>query len=217
MKAARALLDWSQQQAAEDADVSLTALRSIEMGFAARESTMVAIRTAFENAGLEFLEGDGVRRRNDMIKIYQGHDSCDRFFAELQTKCSEVIACISSRNVLAQPCGKPLQTNLERLEQLRDTTSVKCLLPESAPPSLFMSSLDMRAMPDAHFGAVSYIVFGDKYAEIVADSARGFVIVVFSIAPLARSYRQQFLAHWNAAKALQRRAASYDAGIAAAV
>jgi predicted transcriptional regulator len=72
IRAARALLGWSQQQLADKAIVSLNALARLETGNVdSRVSTMLAIQKALIKAGIEFLEadqkGEGVRlRKSDL-------------------------------------------------------------------------------------------------------------------------------------------------------
>jgi predicted transcriptional regulator len=69
IRAARALLDWSQQQLADKAIVSLNAVARLEKGMVdSRVSTVLAIQKALAKAGIEFLpadqKGEGVRLRS---------------------------------------------------------------------------------------------------------------------------------------------------------
>jgi predicted transcriptional regulator len=66
IKAARALLGWSQQDLADRAIVSLNALVRLETGKVdSRISTLSAVQAALIKAGIEFLsasdKGEGVR------------------------------------------------------------------------------------------------------------------------------------------------------------
>ena len=66
IRAARALLGWSQQELADKAIVSLNALARLENGKVdSRVSTLQAIEVALSKAGIEFLtagqRGEGVR------------------------------------------------------------------------------------------------------------------------------------------------------------
>src|SRR4051812_15402228 len=66
IRAARALLGWSQQQLADTAIVSLNAVARLEKGVVdSRVSTVLAIQKALSKAGVEFLtadqKGEGVR------------------------------------------------------------------------------------------------------------------------------------------------------------
>lgn len=69
IRAARALLGWSQQALADRAGLSLNAVVRLETGKAdTRLSTLTAIQTALVHAGIEFLpaasRGEGVRLRD---------------------------------------------------------------------------------------------------------------------------------------------------------
>ncbi|MBQ1541821.1 MAG: helix-turn-helix domain-containing protein [Caulobacteraceae bacterium] len=66
IRAARALLGWSQQQLADNAIVSLNALIRLERGQVdSRVSTLNAVTRALTKAGVEFIaaneKGEGVR------------------------------------------------------------------------------------------------------------------------------------------------------------
>ena len=66
IRAARALLDWSQQDLADKAIVSLNALARLERGTVdPRASTLSAVEKALMRAGVEFIpegdRGEGVR------------------------------------------------------------------------------------------------------------------------------------------------------------
>ena len=70
VKAARALLGWSQEQLAEESQVSFPTVKRLEATdgeLGGRESTAAAIVSALEAAGVEFIAenggGAGVRLR----------------------------------------------------------------------------------------------------------------------------------------------------------
>jgi predicted transcriptional regulator len=70
VKAARALLDWSQQQLAAAAEISVPTIKRLEAKdglVGGRSATGSRIRTALEKAGIEFIDenggGSGVRLR----------------------------------------------------------------------------------------------------------------------------------------------------------
>ena len=70
IKAARALLAWSQERLAEAADVSIPTIKRLEANdgpLGGRRGTGAKIQTALERAGVEFIDenggGPGVRLR----------------------------------------------------------------------------------------------------------------------------------------------------------
>ena len=71
LRGARAMLGWTQQQLATRAGISLPSIKRLERGdgaLAIRLDTLQKLQTAFEKAGIEFLDpnggGPGVRLRH---------------------------------------------------------------------------------------------------------------------------------------------------------
>ena len=59
-RAARGLLDWSQQHLADRASVGVVTVRQVEGGLTEpRRATLDVIRRAFETAGVEFIDENG--------------------------------------------------------------------------------------------------------------------------------------------------------------
>jgi len=67
-RAARGLLDWTQQELADAALIGVATIRQFEGNATEpRQATLLVLRQAFEKAGVEFIEenggGPGVRLR----------------------------------------------------------------------------------------------------------------------------------------------------------
>ena len=62
LKAARALIGWSQEELASAAEVSLPTIKRLEAGegwLAGRQTTAHKIHAALERAGIEFIHANG--------------------------------------------------------------------------------------------------------------------------------------------------------------
>jgi transcriptional regulator with XRE-family HTH domain len=75
IKAARALLGWSQEQLASSADISIPTIKRLEAQdgpLGGRSETAMKIRMALETSGVEFIDenggGPGVRLRKQLRK-----------------------------------------------------------------------------------------------------------------------------------------------------
>ena len=74
-RAARGLLDWTQQELADRARVGIVTVRQVEAGLTEpRRATLEVVRRALEGAGVEFINenggGPGVRlRKRERAKI----------------------------------------------------------------------------------------------------------------------------------------------------
>ena len=63
-RAARGLLNWTQGELAAKVGVAVKTIRDFETGRRKPHGlSRAAIKQALEQAGIEFLDGDGVRRR----------------------------------------------------------------------------------------------------------------------------------------------------------
>ena len=67
-RAARGLLDWSQQRLADEAQVGIVTVRQLESGQnQPRRATLIVVRRTLEDAGVELIDenggGVGVRLR----------------------------------------------------------------------------------------------------------------------------------------------------------
>ncbi|HTH16581.1 MAG TPA: helix-turn-helix domain-containing protein [Magnetospirillum sp.] len=78
LRAARALLGWSQQTLADKAILSINAVKRLETGQGdPRMSTVLAVKAALETGGVEFLppvgdKGEGVRLSSSSAQHWQG-------------------------------------------------------------------------------------------------------------------------------------------------
>ena len=90
IKAARALLDWSQEDLAKAARLSISTIRRLEMGqISPRGGTMYGVQQAFEDNGLEFIEPNGVRYRADDLMPHRGMEGILTFFDDVnQTRAA---------------------------------------------------------------------------------------------------------------------------------
>ncbi|MDD4616997.1 MAG: helix-turn-helix domain-containing protein [Alphaproteobacteria bacterium] len=209
VKAARALLGWTQEDLADASCLSLTSIRSFEVGYIPRYSTMNAICKAVENAGIEFTENDGVRRATAEIKLFRGASACDDFFKRVleTSKTSDADhVCIFVRDVkvLTQHCGFPPRSNLQRLEKVCTAIECKCLLLHGPAPVVTFRGLDLRMSTSELIGPLCVIMYGNRYGyffrEKLFKGEQQFMILEFNILSAAREYRAQFLSAWESAK-----------------
>ncbi len=95
-RAARGLLGWTQQDLADNAGMSKTAVNNYERGMHdIRADSLTAIRDAFERFDIEFVGDYGVQQRRDTVKILRGEDALpllwDDIFESLKGKGGEVL------------------------------------------------------------------------------------------------------------------------------
>lgn len=90
IKAARALLDLSQEQLAAASGISVATIRRIESShISPRGNTMNSIETALSEAGVEFYGTSGVRLRDEQIITLEGEDCYEQFLESLYPSMKE--------------------------------------------------------------------------------------------------------------------------------
>ena len=100
IRAARALLGWSQQELSDMVGLSKPTIVDAEKtGHQSRIETNNMIQSAFEDKGLEFIPG-GVKERTDIVTVYEGEDCAIRFleaaFHSLKDTNEELLLYASS-------------------------------------------------------------------------------------------------------------------------
>ena len=86
VRAARGLLNWSQSDMATACGLSLTSVNNIDRGHAQpRLQTWQRIQKVFEDHGVEFMEGHGVRMRDQVfrVEVFEGPDSFSRYMRDV--------------------------------------------------------------------------------------------------------------------------------------
>ena len=76
-RAARGLLNWTQEELADAARIGVATIRQFEGGHAeSRHATLAVLRRAFEDAGVEFIDenggGPGLRLRKRQARKKKG-------------------------------------------------------------------------------------------------------------------------------------------------
>jgi transcriptional regulator with XRE-family HTH domain len=209
IKAARAMLGWSQEQMAQESGLAITTIRNMEMGYVPRGRTADIIRQAIEKAGVEFTEDEGIRRRKD-TDVYRGAAGADLLIEDMRqtisAKGGEIITMMPSQQMLAHSCGAIGPHATDQLTRLGKFATVKCLLPHDAEVALNVPQFQFRTIADKSFSPMPFYVYGNKFVHVLDDDSVFRFIVVASI-NTACTYRAQFLALWAEAMPLTARSA----------
>ena len=84
IRAARALIGWSQKDLADHSGLSQTGIARIENGTnQPNSSTITRITAAFDQADIEFIGESGVRKRTGEIRTLKGKAGFIKFLDEI--------------------------------------------------------------------------------------------------------------------------------------
>ncbi|MDD3181291.1 MAG: helix-turn-helix transcriptional regulator [Alphaproteobacteria bacterium] len=205
IKAARALLDWSQEHLAEACNLSIATIRKVESGhISPRNSTMGGIQHSFENAGLEFLESNGVRQRPEDISVFNGEESVVAFFDDVYHTVSKVggdviVVCPNANTVYTDILKEYRHIHIKRMAAISDKVCVKCILTESKTSLPAQSYCEYRYLPSQMMDVSPFYVYGNKISFRLFSGSRLSKIIVIESYELARTFRKQFESMWGRA------------------
>jgi len=207
IKAARALLDWSQDDLAEASGLSIATIRKIESGHTSpRGNTNEQLRAAFEKLGLEFWEPGGVRFRPEEITVYEGLDGTKRFFEDVyQTLNKEggealTITPDSKRVLHAEPFYEEFaKMYFERMNAIKHKSSVKCIQTENRTDVAAPAYCEYRFLSQKLIGPIFYYIHGDKVSFKMFRGKTFPKTIVITSKELSDQYREHFYALWDQA------------------
>lgn len=202
VRAARAILGWSQECLADRSGVGITTVRQVENGYEPRKSTSSNLQEALEKAGLEFMENEGVRRRTDQVQIFKGKDSCQKLFNEFlkatQEGVEEITACLFSYPILTETLGLSEKGGRKRIEKLCNYTQIKGILPDDG----FFAGQEETLVKVKHsydelMGNSQYFVYGRKTALVFPQGGQEYKFVIFDDPYGAQQFREHFQDLWS--------------------
>ena len=189
---ARALLGWTiADLSRESGAVSASNLTNIENGKQSpREETIRLLRSTLEAEGIEFLS-DGVRLREDGIKVITGEDCYLRLLDDVhdtlnRSEDKELLIWCASDKV------SPPQVNDKYRAMRKDGIQMRQLIEEG--DDYIMGPLDeYRVLPKANFVNVVKLTYGDKHATVNSLESR---VIVHKDNKSADSHREVFNLLW---------------------
>lgn len=200
IRAARALLNWSQSDLAERAGLSQTGIARIESGVNQPNlQTMERIAQAFDDAGIEFLGDVGLQRRATEIRTFFGKDGFRRFFDDVYNTVKDAGGDILISGVDEAMFGKYLSDfapeHRERMKNLGNF-AMKCLVCEGDYNFSASSYCTYRWTPRYLFESMPFYLYGDRLGILNFDQNEVSVHVLRH-KKVADAFRKQFQIVWQ--------------------
>ncbi|MBI1327053.1 MAG: helix-turn-helix domain-containing protein [Alphaproteobacteria bacterium] len=203
MKAARALLDWTQKDLAKLSGISPAAIGQIESGAGnPRAETMKIIQLTFEKYDIEFTDDPGVKIKREPfnVNLWQGREAMLKCWRDIEETLK------GGGDVRISPVDDELWKSLypkEMLEMFKRRTERNIrtlgLLTDPSKNESKWASKNYRLVPESAVTPhAPYYIYGDKVALIkMRDPIR---IILIKSPTLAESYYTQFQYHWDNGK-----------------
>lgn len=202
IRAARALLDWSQGDLAEYAGLSQTGIARIENGTnRPNTSTLEKISAAFENADIEFIGDSGLRKRSGEIKTFKGSEGFRTFMDDVYNVAKDKGGEICLHNAKTENwlkwLGEEWYTNhAERMNQLGDKINVKITTAWGTTLLIAKSFAEYRWIPAELFNEQSFYAYGNKLAFMNFQEEE-ITILVLENKDFSKGFRALFDVAWT--------------------
>lgn len=199
IRAARALLKWNQSELSERSGVSVPAIANIELEKQLPSTnTLERLEAAFNKAGLEFTDRDGMRRKDSSVVILEGEKGFmafyDLIYDEIEATGKKLV-CVG--NVDERPFikhfGDRLNPHFERIKSLGVTYKILIKYGDTYFPSSDIGAY--RWSPPGMHYTVPYYLFGNKLAFVVIGE--NIKIFVISETELVENFKKEFDALWD--------------------
>lgn len=203
IRAARGLLDWNTAELAKLSGLTVNGINKIERGYVqGRRETMDVLQEVFEKAGIEFLPGSGVRKRDRIVQAFEGteanHRLLDDVYETLRDTGGEVLISHVDEQLASESVSPEfLDAHLKRLE----SANIKeRMLIREGDTSLITSVIAYRAIPEKYFVPTALFIYGDKLGLASWTGAQRSMII--NDALFAESARKLFNFVWDHAKVI---------------
>ncbi|MBI1327058.1 MAG: helix-turn-helix domain-containing protein [Alphaproteobacteria bacterium] len=205
IKAARALLDWTQADLAETSGISQRAIAKIELGKGnPREDTLVALRGAFENNGINFIGTHGLEKKQERFNMtsFTGRDGMFKVWADID-KCFPRGGEIMLANLDDRLWDKHYRAELIAENKKRDKRGItfRGLLCEGDSHTLNKPEFYRTVSKDA-FGDIQYYIYADRVCFMMFNQ-EPFRFILIQSAGLSDMFRAQFELNWARGKKIK--------------
>ena len=200
IRAARALLNWSQADLARAAGMATSSIKNIESeASTARKETLEHISGTFDLNGIEFLAHSGVRLKTHIVTVHDGVRATsallDDIYAHVQTTADREVCIIGIDEAFSIETdgGLLLTAHIERLAKAGATERI--LICEGDTRYLNKPEF-YRWIPRKYFTRTAPIyVYGDRIAIHSGTLKRRTIVI--EARPLAHHMRMLFGLLWD--------------------
>jgi transcriptional regulator with XRE-family HTH domain len=199
IRAARGLLAWSGEQLAEKAGLTRPAISNIESEKVnPNDSSLASIAAVFDLNGVEFLDGDGVKLRQQEVRTYSGKDGyralLDHIYATLKRggRIRQFFLNDNYGPSFADEYGK---AHIARMAQVDDLDG-KVLTIEGDWEFPATSYCTYRWIGKADADFAPFYLYGDNIVLPMFESTHKREWVSINSKMMAERYAKQFDAAW---------------------
>ncbi|MEM6780683.1 MAG: helix-turn-helix transcriptional regulator [Pseudomonadota bacterium] len=200
IRAARGLLNWSQKDLAERAGVTEATVRNTEKDGATPNSKTLDKITRALDSNIDFMEGDGLRRKEQRIRRYKGtqgfRDFMDDVYETAKNHGGEICLHNSRPRIWYKWLGEDwYQMHAKRMADLGNKISVKITV-QQGDDFFILGAAQHRWFPkDAWKGKIFY-AYGPKLG-FISEEGNSIQVLVLDQPEFTESFRILFNIAWD--------------------
>jgi transcriptional regulator with XRE-family HTH domain len=204
IRAARALLGWSQTDLAQASGIAVSSIKNIENSLTvARKETIEDIRGALERSGVDFTFDGGVRPHKPEVTILNGREGFKKFFDIVFEEIKdggEIYGSGVDENQVGRALAGYGNLHIQRVSKIKDKVKGKFLLLEGDTNIMASNYCEYRWLQKEYYESTHFYIFNQKVAIISIFSDDDILVVIHDIPRLAEYYKKLFFKLWNDSK-----------------
>ena len=200
---ARVLLDLSQKDLADKLNITRKTIMRVENNQSPGSTrTMDKIQTYFENNGLEFIEGDGVKRQTGEIRTLQGTDGFKTLLDEVYEAAKDLGGDICLYNAKPKNWIKWVghewyyNHHVPRMNKYKNKINFKTTVMEGDQNYIGNSFAEYRWFPAKLWNEHSFYAYGNKLAFMNFNN-ENVKILILDQKEFADGFRTLFNNAWD--------------------
>lgn len=206
--AAISLSGMTQEMLTAEAKLGRNTLTQIIRGNGAyREDTIHRIRNVLETRGVEFLPGEGVRRKPVAVDILTGREGLQQFFDGVHDYASKHGGTIMMFGIdettfietITPEFSKDYLKRMTEVSRTRGDLEVLAIICEGDTNFCASEYNEYRWISKDVFQAVPFYIYGETLAIMDFETAPGPTIMLLKSRAITNAYRKQFQAFWKMA------------------
>lgn len=198
---ARTLLNLKQEEVARALGMAHTTLSNIENGVSdPPASRLLKLQSFYEEAGIEFIEGNGVREKQNYVQRYHGVDGFRQFMDDVYETAKifggEICLFNSKPSMWYQWLGEDwYQMHSHRMQELGEAIRIRITV-QQGEDFFILSSAEHRWFPKDRWKGNIFYAYGPKlgFLDFSNDDVR---ITVLNQPAFAESFRVLFDIAWE--------------------
>lgn len=206
-RAARAILDWSQPDLAKECDIHVQTISGFESGNnTPTKRTLETITLCFEEAGIEFMEGDGLRRRLSEITRLTGAGGFETFLDDVYNTSiqngkpdsrSEVfLSNVKHGNWIKWMGEEKWAKHVKRMTESKELLDVRIIVEDGDRNFPAKAYSQYKWFPKVLFNDKSFYSYSDKLAFLNFQKEE-VEILIMRQKEFAEGYRNLFRLVWD--------------------